>query len=221
MKVVKILILDDHQIIIDGLQSMLQNEKNYSICSTHLTGIEALKGAMLHNPDIIITDMMMPDMNGVDFIKNIRSNNLKSKILILSMCISFNIIQEAIDAGANGFIMKQNANRDELVKAIDLLMRGKNYFKSVIAKSSDDKIKSKDSPKDATSNNLNISVLSKNELQVLRLFSDGFSIKEISKKLNLNVSTIEKYKSNIMTKLQLKSNVDLIKFAIKNNICQV
>jgi DNA-binding NarL/FixJ family response regulator len=219
MKTVKILLLDDHQIILDGLKTMLSNEKHITICGAYLSGIDALKNALVHQPDVIITDIMMPDMSGYDFIKNLKSYNIKSKILILSMCMSPNNIQEAMNAGADGFIMKQNATRDELMKAIGLLIENKKYFNHEVSNVMNNKPKTENGHHDISFDNLDISVLSKSELQVLELFADGFSNKEISLKLLMNVKTIERYKSNIMSKLSLKSNVDLIKFAIKNNIC--
>jgi DNA-binding NarL/FixJ family response regulator len=219
MKTVKILLLDDHQLILDGLRTMLSNEKHITICGTYLSGIDALKNAIIQQPDIIITDIMMPDMSGYDFIKNLKSYNIKTKILILSMCIAPNNIHAAMTAGADGFIMKQNATRDELMKAIDLLIDNKNYFNPEVTNVINYKTKPENGHHEVGFDNLDISVLSKSELQVLELFADGFSNKEISIKLLMNVKTIERHKSNIMSKLNLKSNVDLIKFAIKNNIC--
>jgi DNA-binding NarL/FixJ family response regulator len=219
MKTVKILLLDDHQLILDGLRTMLSNEKYITICGTYLSGIDALKNAIIQQPDIIITDIMMPDMSGYDFIKNLKSYNINTKILILSMCVSSNNIQAAVDAGADGFIMKQNATRDELMKAIDTLIENKKYFTQEFTNAINYKSKPEIGHHEVGFDNLDISVLSKSELQVLELFADGFSNKEISIKLLMNVKTIERHKSNILTKLNLKSNVDLIKFAIKNNIC--
>jgi DNA-binding NarL/FixJ family response regulator len=219
MKTVKILLLDDHQLILDGLRTMLSNEKHIIICGTYLSGIDALKNAIIHQPDIIITDIMMPDMSGYDFIKNLKAYNINTKILILSMCISSNNIHAAMNAGADGFIMKQNATRDELMKAIGLLIENKSYFNQEVTNVINYKTKPENGHHEVGFDNLDISVLSKSELQVLELFADGFSNKEISIKLLMNVKTIERHKSNILTKLNLKSNVDLIKFAIKNNIC--
>jgi DNA-binding NarL/FixJ family response regulator len=218
-KPVKIILLDDHQIILDGLRTMLSNDKHIIICGAYLSGIDALKNSLIHQPDVIITDMMMPDMSGLDFIRNLKSYNIKAKILILSMCISSNTIHDTIKAGANGFIMKQNASRDEIMKAITFLTEGKDYFPADILNTMNHKTKSENGHAEVSYDNLDISILSKSELQVLQLFADGFSNKEISHKLLINVKTIEKHKSKIMTKLNLKSNIDLIKFAIKNNVC--
>jgi len=88
MDIIKVLLVDDHQIILDGVKTMLMNEPNISICGSYMSGIEALENAIKHKPDIIITDIMMPEMSGLEFIKSIKSNNLSSKILILSMFLS-------------------------------------------------------------------------------------------------------------------------------------
>lgn len=219
MKTIKILLLDDHQIILDGLKTMLSNDKHIEISGAFLSGIDALKSALINQPDIIITDIMMPDMSGYDFIKNLKSYNIKSKVLILSMCVTTNMIQDAMKAGADGFIMKQNATRDELLKAIGLLMEEKKYFHHDVPSVVNYKSKPDNLHKDVSFDNLDISVLSKSELQVLELFADGFSNKEISQKLKITEKVIERHKTSTMAKLNLKSNVDLIKFAIKNNIC--
>jgi two-component system, NarL family, nitrate/nitrite response regulator NarL len=219
MKNIKILLLDDHQIILDGLKTMLSNEKNISICGACISGIDALKNALINKPDIVITDWMMPDMSGLDFINNLKSYNIPSKILVLSMAVSSNVIHEAIQAGANGFIMKQNATREEIMKAITQLTENKDYFTSEVLYALNSKTKPQNIHQEVSFDNLDISVLSKSEMQVLQLFADGFTNKEISTKLGINIRTIEKHKSNIKVKLNLKSNVEMIKFAIKNNIC--
>jgi two-component system response regulator NreC len=131
--------------------------------------------------------------------------------------MSSNIIQDAIQAGANGFILKQNATHDEIVKAITHVFEGMDYFTSELLTAISNK--PQNGHQEVSFDNLDISVLSKNEVQVLHLFADGFSNKEISQKLSMTIKTIEKHKSNMMIKLNLKSNVDLIKFAIKNNVC--
>jgi DNA-binding NarL/FixJ family response regulator len=219
MKTIKILLLDDHQIILDGLKTMLSNEKNISICGACISGVDALKNALINKPDIIITDWMMPDMSGLDFINHVKSYDIKTRILILSMCVSSNIIHDAIQAGANGFIMKQNATRDEIMNAINQLIEDKEYFPTEVLYALSTKTKTQYLHHEVSFDNLDISVLSKSEMQVLQLFADGFTNKEISAKLAINIRTIEKHKSNIKVKLNLKSNVDMIKFAIKNNIC--
>jgi DNA-binding NarL/FixJ family response regulator len=219
MKKIKLLLLDDHQIILDGLKTMLSNDKHIQICGACLSGIDAIKNALIHHPDIIITDLRMPDMSGYDFIKNIKSYNLKAKLLVLSICMSPNAVNDAMRAGANGYMPKQNATHDEIIKAINLLMQGQEYFAPEILTALNNNTKPKNGHKEVSHPKPDIHVLTKNELQILQLFADGLSSKEISNKLLLTTKVIEKYKTKIMIKLNLKSNVDLIKFAINNNVC--
>jgi DNA-binding NarL/FixJ family response regulator len=221
MKKVKLILVDDHQIILDGLMTMLKNEKDITIIGSFLSGIDALKNALIIQPDIIITDLMMPDMSGFDFIKNLKSYNIKSKVLILSMRMSSDVITEAIKSGANGFIPKQNATHDEIVKAISQLMNGMDYFNAEVLIAVNNAPKPNEASQEVNFDNLDISVLTKNEITILQLFADGYSNKEISIKLNMTAKIIEKNKMNIMAKLNLKSNIDLIKFAIKNNVCYI
>jgi two-component system, NarL family, nitrate/nitrite response regulator NarL len=221
MNNIKIILVDDHQIILDGLMNMLKDDKNIIINGAFLSGIDALKNALMNQPDIIITDLMMPDMSGFDFIKNLKSYNIKSKVLILSMRMSADVITETIQAGANGFIPKQNATRDEIIKAITLLMDGMDYFNAEVLIALNSTPKPKNGYLEVNYDNLDISVLTKNETMILQLFADGLSNKEISMKLNMSAKIIEKNKMNIMAKLNLKSNIDLIKFAIKNNVCYI
>jgi DNA-binding NarL/FixJ family response regulator len=219
MKKIKLLLLDDHQIILDGLKTMLSRDKHVQICGAYLSGIDAIKHALIYLPDIIITDLRMPDMSGYDFIRNIKSYNLKARILALSICMSPNAIKEAMRAGANGFVPKQNATHAELVKAINLLMSGQDYFAPEIVAALNSNGKPKKYCNDVGKHKPDLSVLTKNEMQILQLYADGLSTKEISGKLAMSAKVIEKYKTKIMIKLDLKSSVELIKFAIKNNVC--
>lgn len=221
MDIIKVLLVDDHQIILDGVKNMLQNEPNISICGAYISGKEALDVAMLTKPDIIITDIMMPDMSGLEFVKLVKSHNLHSKILILSMFLSVDYIQNAVQAGANGFLMKQNATRDELMTAITSLIQGKNYFNTEVANAIVSGLVPDNLEKIQGAESHDLGSLSKRELEVLELFANGFSNSEISEKLFISVRTVETHKSNMIIKLGLKSYVDLIKIAIKNKLSEI
>jgi DNA-binding NarL/FixJ family response regulator len=221
MDIIKVLLLDDHQIILDGVKTMILNEPNISICGAYVSGSEALENAIKHKPDVIITDIMMPDMSGLEFVKKVKSNNLQAKILILSMFLSADYIQNAAQAGVNGFLMKQNATRDELMTAINLLMEGKNYFNTEVANTIISGIKSDVTDKSAGIEKHDLSILSRREVEVLKLFANGYSNKEISDKLFISLRTVETHKTNMISKLNLRSYVDLIKIAIRNNLSEL
>lgn len=221
MKIIKVLLIDDHQIILDGIRTMLSSEPDISICGTCLTGKEAFEHIIKHKPDIIITDISMREMSGIELIKKIKSYHLPIKILILSMFASVDYIQNAVNAGANGYLMKQNATRDELMTAIGQLMANKNYFNSEVANTIVTGIKPEFDEQGRFINTHEKNLLSKRELQVLKLFAEGNSNKEISDKLFISVRTVETHKSNMISKLNMKSSVDLIKYAIKNKLCDL
>ncbi|HOY33016.1 MAG TPA: response regulator transcription factor [Bacteroidales bacterium] len=223
MKIIKVLLVDDHQIILDGIHKMLSGESNISICGTCLTCKEAFEAAIKHKPDIIITDIMLPDMSGLELIKKIKAYQLTSKILILSMFASGEYIQDAVNAGANGFLMKQNATNEELMTAINHLISNKNYFNTEVANTIVSGLKSEIDfqGKFLNGKEPDKKILSKRELQVLKLFAEGNSNKEISEKLYISLRTVETHKSNMILKLNLKSYVDLVKYAIKNKLCDL
>jgi len=191
MDIIKVLLVDDHQIILDGVKTMLLNEPDISICGAFLSGAEALESAIKHKPDIIITDIMMPDMNGLEFVKNVKSFNLSAKILILSMFLSVDYIQSAVQAGANGFLMKQNATRDELMTAINSLLEGKNYFNTEVANTIVSGFKPEATDKGIGMEKNDLSILSRREIEVLKLFANGYSNKEISDIINHLISLIQ------------------------------
>jgi DNA-binding NarL/FixJ family response regulator len=161
---------------------------------------------------------MMPDMNGIDFVKKLRANNIHTKVLILSMFASADYIQTAVQAGVNGFLMKQNATRNELMTALYNLSENKNYFNSDVASAIITGLKSDINEQGSFIEKKVDDILSKRELQVLKFFAEGYSNKEISEKLFISQRTVETHKTNMITKLNLRSYVDLVKYAIKNNI---
>lgn len=221
MEIIKVLLVDDHQIILDGVKTMILNEPNISICGAYVSGKEALENAIKHKPDVIITDIMMPDMSGLEFVRNVKEHNLQAKILILSMFLSADYIQNAAQAGANGFLMKQNATRDELMTAINMIIVGKNYFNTEVANTIISGLKTDPNDKSLGPEKQDLSILSKRELEVLKLFANGYSNKEISDKLFVSSRTVETHKSNMIIKLNLRSYVDLIKIAIRNNLSDI
>ncbi len=221
MKNIKVLLVDDHQIILDGIRTMLSAEPNVTICGCCLSCKDAFESAIKHKPDVIVTDIMMPDMSGVDFIKKIKSYKLAAKILILSMFGSVDYIQKGVAAGANGFLMKQNASRDELMTAINCLIANKNYFNTEVANTIVSGLRPEMDDQGSFISTHAEALLSKREMEVLKLFAEGHSNKEISEKLFISLRTVETHKTKIISKLNMKSYVDLIKYAIRNKLCDL
>ncbi len=219
MDKIKITLIDDHQIVRDGIRALLESIENIEVIGEASSVKEFLENNKSVQPDILITDIAMPEISGIELTKMINENeNTKNiKVLILSMFTNEDFIFNAIKAGAKGYLPK-NTNRNELFEAIKTIYNGEEYFSesisNIILKSYIRKAKSyEQSEKKET--------LSSRETEILKLFAQGLSNQEIADKLFISIRTVESHKNHIMQKLELKSTVDLIKFAIKNKIIEI
>ena len=202
----KIVIADDHQIVIDGLKSILDGDESVEIVGEALDGEEALRLARLREPDLMIIDINMPKIDGVEATKKIRDQHPDMKVLILTMYNTANFIKNMAEAGAHGFILK-NTGRDELKIAIELLMEGHTYYGQEVTKTLMDSYSKK-----ATEN---VIKLTNRELEVLKLLADGLTTPEISEKLFIAVYTVETHRKNLLSKCHQKTSAGLVKFAIE------
>lgn len=211
---INLLIADDHQMVIDGIKSMLGNHPDYKVIYEALNGEEAWK-YISESPvkiDIVISDISMPVMNGIELCKKIKSFNRHIKVLILSMHDDIKVIKEAIQCEADGYILKTICKSD-FIKGIDALIENGSYFSHQIAP-----ILYQNTPKQFT--NVPEIKLSKREIEVLRLIVKELTSKEIADKLFISKQTVDTHRLNMMEKTQSKSVVGLIKYAIQNNLVQ-
>ena len=215
---IKILIVDDHQIVRDGLVSLLSDSPDIEIigeASGYTKLIELLKNNI---PDVIVMDISMPEKSGIEISEIISSDYPEIKILVLSMYINEDFIINALKAGAKGYLPK-NTTKKELLEAIHTIYNGEEYFSKpisdIIMKSYVKKIKEAEdiSQKD--------NALSSREIEILRLFVEGFTNAEIADKLFISQRTVESHKNHIMHKMGFKSTVDMVKYAIKSNISKL
>ncbi|NVO19069.1 MAG: response regulator transcription factor [Bacteroidetes bacterium] len=216
MENIRIMLVDDHQLVRTGIANLLVNEPNFEIVSEAADANEFLSTLEKFHPDIAILDISIPGMTGIELTRHLKSKHPAIKVLILSMHTSEEYIFNSINAGAKGYLPK-NTSKKELIDAIHTIARGEEYFaesiSNVILKSYIKKAKSgQDDGSDKESQ------LSKRETEVLRLFAEGFSNQEIADKLFISIRTVESHKNHIMQRLELKSSVDLVKFAIRNNL---
>jgi len=214
---ISILLVDDHQIILDGIRQMLEGEASISICACAENGNQALTLVREKSPDIIITDVSMPDMNGVEFCEQVQKLRLNSKVIILSMYASEDYVFKAIQAGAKGYLTKQDTTKAELISAIHKIDGGEEYYSPAVAgimmKSYVNQVQKKGTPESKT-----VQDLTAREREILKLYAEGYSNQEIADKLCISNRTVDAHKNNIMQKFEFKSTVDMVKFAIKNNI---
>ncbi len=212
---VKVVIIDDHKLVTDCIGLFLKGAKDVEVIGVAHSGKEALTMLKNNDPQVLLVDISMPEMSGIELTEAVKKKHPTLKILILSMHSDYNNISDAIDAGADGYVPK-DVSSEELVEAILTVSKGKNYFHSTI---SDEIVKNYATKRQQNDNIL--PQLTKRELEVLQLFAEGFNNSEIADKLFLSVRTIESHKNHILQKTNMKNSVELIKFAIKNKIIEI
>lgn len=212
---IRIYLVDDHEIVRDGIKSLLQKEKDFIITGEAGSFGELLRLFEYEIPDLILMDISLPDKSGIEIARYVKANYSGVKIIMLSMHINNEYIFNSLQAGANAYLPK-NSSKKELIEAIRSVVAGEDYLSSEVsdvilkgylkrAKGSSDKID--------TGNEK----LTNREEEILKHVVEGKGNKEIAESLFISVRTVESHKNHIMQKLEIKSTVELIKYAINNN----
>jgi len=215
----RILLADDHEIVRRGLCALLQKHEGWEVCGEASDGREALELAKRLEPDVIILDIGMPNLNGLSSTRQMLQHDPNFKIIILTITDSDQVIREALDAGARGFVLKSDAARD-LVSAVEALESKRMFFTPRVNDLVLAGFLEKGYPI-SRSERPNLPTLTAREREVTQLLAEGKSSKEAACLLNLSTKTVETHRSNIMRKLSLHSIRDLVVYAIKNNIIQI
>jgi two-component system nitrate/nitrite response regulator NarL len=207
---INILIVDDHQLVIDGLKSMLSNETNYVIRGEALNGQQALEMIIAKPKEfqLIVTDITMPLMSGIELCKIVKEKFPHIKVLILSMHNSITIVKDALNAEADGYMLK-NTGQDEFIKAIERVLGDGTYFSQDILPIILNLFQKE---KKETLKN----TLTQREKEVLELIVQEYTSKEIAEKLFISKQTVDTHRINIMQKTDCKTLVGLIKYAIQS-----
>ena len=214
MSKINVVVADDHGLIRDGIQAMLKYEDDIEIVAEAENGLDATIQVEHKKPDIVLMDIMMPEMNGIEAMKKIKEGSPDSKIILMSMEISEEFISEALEYGVSGYLPK-DVRKKTLVSAIEKVHEGEEFFDPKVSEAIF-KNYYKKKTKGYAAAAKGSGKISKREEEILTLVCQGLSNKEISDKLFISVRTVDSHKSHIMEKLNLKNTVDLIKFAIKN-----
>jgi len=217
MKKIKVLLVDDHQIIRDGVKTMIIDEEDIEFVGCAENGKKALEMIKFQLPDLVISDISMPDMTGIELTAKIKEMNFDTKVLILSMYTTDDYIFNAIQAGAKGILPKQDTTKEMLMEAIRAIFSGSEYFAPSISKKLMSSFLSGIKKGNQTENATKYT-LTQREKEILKLYVEGYTNQEVATKLNISVRTVETHKNNIMLKFEFKSTVEMVKFALKNNI---
>lgn len=217
MRGLRILVADDHPVVRQGLRSILEAQPGWEVSAEATTGREAVQKAKQLKPDVVVLDISMPELNGLDAARQILKVAPRTEVLILTMHESEELVREVLDAGARGYVLKSDAGRD-LVAAVEALRQHKPYFTSRVSELVlEGYLKGGPRVEQAGATR---SRLTPREREIVQLLAEGKSNKEVAVVLGISVKTAETHRTNIMRKLDLHSLSDLVRYAIRNKIVQ-
>lgn len=206
--IIKVAIADDHQMFIDGIRSILEKVSEITIIAEAKDGLQLIKAVEKEQPDVVLTDIRMPGMDGIAATKYLKENYSSIPILALSMFDQEEEIIEMLKAGASGYIIKK-AGKEELVTAIKKLMRRGNYYSASISGKvsrwlENPELSERSSP------------LTKREREIVKLIANGKTSQQIAKSLKISKYTVDTHRKNIHKKLDIKTNTGLVKYVMEN-----
>src|SRR5579862_2388631 len=218
----RILIADDHEVARRGIHALLESHPGWEVCAEAGDGREAVELAASSKPDLILLDIGMPNLNGLEAARQILAVSPEVAILILTMQDSDQVVREVLRAGARGFLLKSDAGKD-LVAAVEALQLQRTFFTTRVSQMVLEGFLDRDKPSDGHHAKREDSedILTGREREVIQLLAEGKTSKEVAVTLNLSVKTAETHRTNLMRKLDLHSVADLTRYAVRNGIVQV
>lgn len=212
-----ILLADDHEVVRAGLRALLEEQNGWEVVAEAVDGRDAVDKVGKFKPDVVVIDIAMPSLNGLEAVRQIVKAVPNTKVLVLTMYDSDPLIQQVLQAGARGYLLKSDAGRD-LVSAIDALRRNKTFFTPKVSQMVLEGYLDK-SPKERQVEGESESLrLTSRQREIVQLLAEGKSSKEVAAVLGLSVKTAETHRANIMRKLDCHSVTELVRYAIRNHI---
>ncbi len=214
MKKIRVVLADDHVMLRSGLKLLLNGQKDIEVVGEASDGVEAVSKTAELKPDVLLLDITMPNMGGIDALRTIKEKNPAISILILTMHENEAYLLEALKAGASGYILKKAAD-NELMSAIRAVYNGEVIIPSSLTKSVvKEMVSGSGSREESVANDQE--QLSPRELEVLTLVAQGYTNQQVADRLYLSVKTVETYKARVMEKLNLGSRVELVRYALQH-----
>jgi len=214
MDAIRILLADDHTILRDGMRVLLERQPGFSVVAEASNGREAVQLALEHSPDIVLIDIAMPSLNGIEATRRIVEKRPKTAVVILSMHYDESYVIRSLKAGALGYLLK-DAMKTELISAIHAAVQGRSYFSPKISR-----ILQEDSTRELDRRDAEdtYELLTDREREILQMVAEGKTNKEIANELNVSLYTVETHRTHILQKLNLHSVPELILYAVRKGI---
>jgi DNA-binding NarL/FixJ family response regulator len=208
---IRVLIVDDHKVVADGLSHLLRSHEGIEVVGIARSGREAVRRALELDPDVVVMDSNMPDLNGIEATRQLHERGVRARVIMLSVHAEPPHVVRALRAGASGYVPKSSAGTD-VIEAIETVHAGKRFLHSTIAQEVLDQLVESEATDDP------VARLSPRERQVLQLIAEGKGASEIAPALSLSVRTVETYRARLMEKLDIHDVPSLVKFAIRHGL---
>jgi two-component system response regulator NreC len=212
--VISVLVADDHSVVREGVRRLIEGESDIQLCGEAADGREVLEQVETHRPNVVILDITMPRLSGLETLERVRSKHPEVKTILLSVHADPPMIQNAISLGADGYLLK-NARSGEILSAIRAVTRGGSYFSPTVAKEIVAQIRE---PRPATEQPFTL--LSGREREVLHLIAEGLSAKEIAVELSISNKTVEAHRTSLMRKLGVRKATELVRYAVRHGLIE-
>jgi DNA-binding NarL/FixJ family response regulator len=213
---IRVLLADDHTIVRKGLRALLEEEEDITVVGEAGDGREALDKTFVLEPDVVVMDIGMPFLNGLEAVKAIKKRRPEMKVLILTMHENEEYIYEALKSGVSGYLIKKSIPRD-LITAIRLAYKGESFLSPTISTKVINRFIRQAVDVESESDGVNKPLTSR-EREVVQMIAEGLANKEIAAKLGISIKTVKNHRSNLMDKLDLHNTAEITQFAIKNNL---
>jgi len=208
---IKLMIIDDHSMVREGLKQLLELDENLKVIAEAADGLEGLEKLKTVSPDVLLLDINLPNMNGLEMLKRMREKNMNTKVLILTIHNEVDYLIRAVEIGCDGYVLK-DSDSNLLKKAIYTIYNGENFIQPSLTPALNAGLAAKSTMDDR------VNELTRREIEVLKLIAEGLFNKEIASKLNISERTVKNHVSNIFKKIDVSDRTQAAVFAIKNNL---